>query len=256
MSGDVQLIDSGDGSIGRLVRTASALFARADFAPAALVGGLAVTIRLATAHRATVDVDTVAEGEGPRDLALRYLGDVDAAQTDRIEIDGVKVDVMATWPLPTTADELPEKDSDRLFVLGHRWALDTATPVTVEVLDQDGVTVTQVGVLSVATVPALIACKLHAIGDRRGASASKQESDALDLVRLIGAVVRSVDNIESLDGAPFDLSALVVQQVERWFVADSLRTARLAGAAAASGRFEPADLSALGRLFVDGLAAR
>lgn len=256
MSGDVQLIDSGDGSIGRLVRTASALFARPDFAPTALVGGLAVTIRLATAHRATVDVDTVAEGEGPRNLALRYLGDASAASTHRIEIDGVKVDVMATWPLPTKADELPEEDSDRLFVLGHRWALETATGVTVDVLDQDGVAVTQSIELPVATVPALIACKLHAIGDRRGASTSKQESDALDLVRLVGAVARSDGELGSLADAPFDLSALVERQVERWFIAERLRTARLAGSATVGrDRVDATEISLLGHLFVDRLGA-
>ena len=251
----MQLIDSGNGSIGRLVRTASALFARPDFAPTALVGGLAVTIRLATAHRATVDVDTVAEGEGPRGLALRYLGDAGAASTDRIEIDGVKVDVMATWPLPTTADELPEKDSDRLFVLGHRWALETATPVTVEVLQQDGVTATQSIALPVATVPALIACKLHAIGDRRGASASKQESDALDLVRLVGDLVRSVQSGEPFAEAPFDLQMLVIQQIERRFIGEALRTARLVGSATAGGPpFDANSISTLGRLFIDQVA--
>ena len=249
MSGDVRLIDSGDGSIGRLVRTASALFARPDFAPTALVGGLAVTFRLATAHRATVDVDTVAEGEGPRGLALRYLGDAGAASTDRIEIDGVMVDVMATWPLPATADELPEKDADRLFVLGHRWALETATPVSGDVIEQDGVTVTQSIVLPVATVPALVACKLHAIGDRRGASASKQESDAFDLVRLIGEIVRTPSGTNPYARAPFDLSELVISQIADWLLRNSLRTARLARSAGADW-IEPSDIDALGRLFL------
>ncbi len=72
MSGDVALVDSGDGAISRLVRTASTLVASPDFRPTALVGGLAVTVRRATGHRATNDVDTVSEGEGPRDLALPY----------------------------------------------------------------------------------------------------------------------------------------------------------------------------------------
>ena len=250
MSGDVALVDSADGSISHLVRTASSLFSTPDFAPTALVGGLAVTIRLATVHRATVDVDTVAEGEGPRNLALRYLGDIEAATTDRVEIDGVKVDVMATWPLPPTAEELPEEAADRLFVLGHRWALETATRVAVDVLQQDGATVATSGVLTVATVPALIACKLHAISDRRGSSAPKRESDALDLVRLIGEVIRSNETVDPFASAPFDLTKLVAHQVDHWFIGASLRLARLAGSAS-SDRLEPADVSALGRLFVD-----
>ena len=63
MSGDVTLIEAGDGGITRLVRTAATLFARPGFGPAALVGGLAVTVRLATVHRATNDVDAVSDGE-------------------------------------------------------------------------------------------------------------------------------------------------------------------------------------------------
>lgn len=255
MSGDVALIDSGDGAVSRLVRTASTLFARADFKPTALIGGLAVTIRLATVHRATNDVDTVSGGDEPRNLALQYLGDAKAAAIDRIEIDGVKVDVIATEPLPEQSDGLPDGDLDRLFVLGHRWALDDGTPVTVDV-STDGVTVAESGVLIVATAPALIACKLHTIADRRGPDASKQESDALDLLRLVGDVVRSDDGIESLAAAPFDLAALVAGQVERWFINDALRTARLAGSGTAGqDRFDPADVSTLGRLFIDRLSA-
>lgn len=253
MSGDVALVDSGDGAISRLVRTASTLFASPDFRPTALVGGLAVTVRVATVHRATNDVDTVSEGEGPRDLALQYLGDADAAAANRIEIDGVKVDVMATWPLPTTRAELPDVDLDRLFVLGHRWALDTGTALTVDVLDE-AATVVESGSLTVATTPALVACKLHAISDRRGSASTKQASDALDLFRLVGDLIRSDADVDALRGAPFDLAALVADQIRRWFVDDSLRTARLASAGTAgSDRVDPADVATLGRLLTDQL---
>jgi hypothetical protein len=114
------LVDTADGAVLRLIRVAGALFARPDFAPAALVGGLAVTVRLATAHRVTNDVDAVADGDRPREAALDYVGD--AAPGVRIEIDGVKVDVMATAPLPPRMADLPDGEIDRLFVLGHRWA--------------------------------------------------------------------------------------------------------------------------------------
>ena len=123
MSGDVALIDIDDGAVSRLVRTATTLFDTPRFQPAALVGGLAVTIRLATVHRATNDVDTVSEGAGPRDLALQYLGDRDAAEENRIEVDGVKVDVMETWPLPDNSGDLPDDDLDRcsLSATDGRW---------------------------------------------------------------------------------------------------------------------------------------
>ena len=254
MSGDVALVDSGDGAVSRLVTTAATLFESPTFRPTALVGGLAVTIRLATVHRATNDVDTVSEGEGPRDLALQYLGDADAATEDRIEIGGVKVDVMATWPLPSSSDELPDDDLDRLFVLGHRWALDTATPLVVDVVSTESEPVIRSGTLAVATAPALVACKLHAIADRRGAALTKQESDALDLVRLVGDLVRQPDTTEMLRAAPFDLDDLVAGQLERWFVTDALRTARLAGIGTGTpGSVDAAAVSTAGRLLLDQL---
>lgn len=253
MSGDVALIDSGDGAISRLLGVATTLLETPRFQPAALVGGLAVTVRLATVHRATNDVDTVSEGDGPRDLALQYLGDRDAAEANRIEVDGVKVDVMATWPLPDHSDDLPDADLDRLFVVGHRWALDSATPVGIDVVSSDGA-VLETGTLTVATVPALVACKLHAIADRKGPSRSKRESDALDLVRLTGDLIRSDESVRSLRSAPFDLASLVAAEVERWFINDALRTARLANAASAvQARLDAVEISTAGRLLIDQL---
>lgn len=258
MSGDVILIDTGDGAISRLVRTAATLFARPGFAPAALVGGLAVTMRLATVHRATNDVDTVTDGEGPRQLALEYLGDIDALEADRIDIDGVKVDVMSTSPLPTDAVDLPDGDLDRLFVLGHRWALETAVPLTVRVVTAAGASLSDPATLNVATTPALVACKFHAIADRRDARSQKRESDALDLVRLVGDLVRAPGSAAQFASAPFDLTALVSSQVERWFVDDALRTTRLINLSAGAGdpTVNPGDISTIGELFVEIFRSR
>lgn len=253
MSGEVALIDSGDGAISQLIRTATTLFNSPRFHPAALVGGLAVTVRLASVHRATNDIDTVSEGQGPRDLALQYLGDRDAAEANRIEVEGVTVDVMATWPLPDHSDELPEVDLDRLFVVGHRWALDSATPVVIDAVSPDGA-VLESGEVIVATVPALIACKLHAIADRKGPSTSKRESDALDLVRLTTDLIRSADGVQALRSAPFDLASLVAAEIERWFVHDALRTARLANEASAiHTRVDASEVATVGQLLLDQL---
>lgn len=258
VSGDVTLIDGGDGAVSRLVSTASTLFARPAFAPAALVGGLAVTMRLATVHRATNDVDTVSDGEGPRAVALEYVGDRDAGASDRVEIDGVKVDVMTTETLPTSFAELPEGDLDRLFVLGHRWALETAERLTVRVVSPDGSAVGEPASLVVATAPALVACKFHAIVDRRDARAHKRESDAIDLFRLLGDLVRVRRLANEFSSAPFDLTALVSAQVERWFIEGAIRTARLMNLSAAAGdaRLDSIDVSTIGRLFITGLNGR
>ncbi len=175
------------------------------------------------------------------------------AEENRIEIDGVKVDVMETWPPPDNSGDLPDDDLDRLFVVGHRWALDGATPVAIDAVSPAG-SVVESGTLIVATVPALVACKLHAIADRKGPSLSKRESDALDLVRLSGDLVRSDESVQALRSAPFDLATLVAQ-VERWFMDDALRTARLATAAAVShGQLDSNAVSTVGRLLLEQLS--
>jgi hypothetical protein len=254
VSGEVVLVDSGDGAVLRLVRAAAALFAQPSFRPAALVGGLAVTLRLATAHRATNDVDTVSDGDGPRQAALDYVTDR-GEPGDRIEIDGVEVDVMPTWPL--VADELPDEELPRLFVLAHRWALESAEPLTVRVAGSTG---SEGGPaepvsLDVATAPALVACKFHALADRKEARAPKRESDALDLVRLVGLLVRVGGSAAPLAGSPFDLSELVAAEARRWFVDDATRMARLMrlGEGSADASVDPDDIAALGELFIDRL---
>jgi len=253
VSGEVTLIDGGDQRVARLVHTAAALFARPGFGPAALVGGLAVTVRLATVHRATNDVDVVSGGEGPERMVLEYLGDRDAAGTRRRMIDGIKVDVISTEPLPDAASDLPDEDGPRLFVLGHRWALESAESAEIRVASQAGTQVVAGARLAVATAPALLACKLHAISDRSAARPEKQESDATDLVRLVSDLVGVPRLDEQFATAPFDLPALVDREVRRWFIEDSLRMARLVNVDG-SGRVEPATIAALGRLFGERLA--
>jgi hypothetical protein len=255
VSGEVVLVDSGDGAVLRLVRAAAALFAQPSFRPAALVGGLAVTMRLATAHRATNDVDTVADGDGPRQAALDYVTDR-GEPGDRIEVDGVKVDVMPTWPL--VADELPDEELPRLFVLAHRWALESAEPLTVQVTGWEGGPAEPLS-LDVATAPALVACKFHALADRKEARAQKRESDALDLVRLVGSLVRVRVRVggsaEPLAGSPFDLAELVAAESRRWFLDDATRMARLVrlGDGSADATVDPDDIAALGELFIERL---
>ena len=253
MSGEVVLVDTSDRAISRLVRTAATLFERPGFAPAALVGGLAVTMRLATVHRATNDVDTVSDGEGARRDALEYVGGGQWPDSRRIEIGGVKVDVLETSPLPADATDLPEDDLDRLFVLGHRWALETAEPLEVRVVTEGDPA--HPSALVVATAPALVACKFHAIADRRDARSEKRESDALDLVRLIGDLVRAPALTDQFASAPFDLSELVSSQVDRWLVEGATRTAGLVRMSDGTGRatMEPEEIATLGGLFVESL---
>jgi hypothetical protein len=105
--------------------------------------------------------------------------------------------------------------------------------------------------LRVATTPALVACKFHALADRRGTSAEKRESDAVDLVRLVSDLLRDPEAIRALAASPFDLSALVAAQVQRWFADDALRTAHLAHLG--GFEIEPAEVATLGTLFLTSI---
>lgn len=107
----------------------------------------------------------------------------------------------------------------------------------------------------VAVAPALVACKFHAIADRRDARREKRESDALDLVRLIGDLVRGREVAEQFAEAPFDLTALVVSQTQRWLIEDATHTARLITMSAGGGDtgMSPEDIRTIGELFVEML---
>ena len=96
---------------------------------AALIGGLAVTARVAstTGYRATNDVDFVTADDAPPTFleVITARHQVDAP----IVIDGIKVDVIPTYDV-TEGDLTDIDDGPRLFVASHRWALDTAETVT------------------------------------------------------------------------------------------------------------------------------
>ena len=246
MSGDVVLADDDDGAVGRLLDTARRLFDAPGFRPAALIGGLAVTCRIRTVHRATVDVDTVTDGEAPVEHALEYLSD--GTEARRINIDGVKVDALATYPLPEDADDLPDEPENRLFVLAHRWALESAEPLTIRAVGPDDKSVS--ASLTVATAPGLLACKLHAIADRPRSSIDKMESDARDIYRL--ARLLSQTNEAPLADAPFDLAALVADAVTRWLLDDATRTTGLISRSAGPGEASVTrdEIIAAGRLLL------
>lgn len=249
MSGEVELLDDANHSISRLLTTARDLFSSEGFRPAALIGGLAVTCRIGSVHRATTDVDTVTDGEGPREHVIEYLAD--GTETERVLVNGVMVDALTTFPLPPSAGELPDDSHQRLFVLGHRWALDTAEPITVRATRPDGSTVT--ADLTVATTAALLACKLHAIAGRPSASADKKESDARDIYRLTRELAQA--EATAFGDAPFDLTALVGDSVARWLVDDATRTARLINFNAGSGEpiIDRQDLLAAGQVLLGRL---
>lgn len=181
MSGEATVYLAGPAMLP-LIR-ATARLGDADLGGFAVIGGVAVSARLGRAHRATADVDTVVDDDRPPDAldVLHHLTGAtpDATHRHRVYIEGTKVEVIGTGAV-TELDLEGLNDRQIHFVAAHRWALETATPVTL--IGEDGTRAT----VPMARPSALVAMKLHAIQDRRLVGGSdKRGSDAWDIYRLI-----------------------------------------------------------------------
>lgn len=178
----------------------------------AVVGGFAVWTHLGETHRPTLDVDAAAAPAASETLiTLGVPGD----QPHRRTVAGVKLEIIPVDDPAIEAGGLDELgDQERLFVVGHWFAATFAAGRTVRC---DGLSVT----VPVARRLPLIACKLHAWLDRRGAHAEKRGSDGLDIVRLIdtadvGAIIRdSIDAADLLDVVAWAAKTVLIDQAAR-----------------------------------------
>jgi hypothetical protein len=168
----------------------------------ALVGGLAVMVRLGGAHRVTNDLDGVFDNPDEDTAATLVTAGVAQASGDSgIVIDGTKLDVIDTQPLPLVVEEVVSDPGGRLFVCAHRYAYEAATPLVVA---SAGATAT----IRVATPAALIACKAHALRfGRPQRRATKRPGDLFDLYRL--ALDHHDDVLGGLSAAPWELRSQV-----------------------------------------------
>ena len=166
------------------MRAAAAVLATKGLPRVVLVGGLAITTRIALAgqsHRATTDIDLVTAYQEPEPEAFDLLVAAHDAPDPPLVVEGIKVDVIPTAALDEF-DVTGLTDDDRLFLTGHRWAYERAEPVTLTAPDSDLHAVT----MDIALTPGLIATKAHAAGyPRAQRRAEKHASDLLDLYRLI-----------------------------------------------------------------------
>lgn len=165
----------------------------------ALVGGLAVMVRLGGAHRVTNDLDGVFDNPDEDTAASLVTAGVAEAAGDAagIVIDGTKLDVIDTQPLPAVVEDVAPDPGDRLFVCAHRYAYEAATPL---VVGSAGAT----AMIRVATPAALVACKAHALRfGRPQRRATKRPGDLFDLYRL--ALDHHDEVLASLDTAPWHL---------------------------------------------------
>ena len=169
-------------------------------------------------------------------------------------LDGVEVDLVATEPLPVDAADLPDDEGPRNFVLAHRWALESASQLSIAVADRFGSTVTRADLMA-AEPPALLACKFGALAGRPSARQSKRESDARDILELARVLMRDRLLSERYATAPFDLAELVRRNVERWMVDGATSFARLVnlGADASDERVEGSDVADVAALLFAAL---
>lgn len=157
----------------------------------------------------------------------------------RVLIDGIKVEIQATEPIaPRDLDGLTDKQI--LYVGAHRYALESATPVTL-IAESPDVRAT----VLFATPAALVAMKLHAIEDRRPSGGlDKRAGDAWDLYRILLDLDATGAVRDELAAIPLPLRNVVGDATERNVVGDE----RMAAITAE-------ELQALGTPVVTALAA-
>jgi hypothetical protein len=103
----------------------------------------------------------------------------------------VKVDVIEVSD--TELAHLPEDETDRLAVLSHAWAIETAMPLRIRAASPEGAS-TEV-VAHVAEPGPLIAMKLQSIMNR---TVNKERTDLLDIVRLTWITPQVRQHVRSL----------------------------------------------------------
>lgn len=215
----IVLTDDTDGNTARLVRVTARL-AGVGLGPHALIGGLAVMCRLAAVHRATQDVDTVTEATTPSavEVITSSIGAPDPTSPNRVLVDGVRVDVIDTEAFGY--QDLEGIDhGDRLFIVSHRWALDTAGEASITVGQETAH-------IRVATPSALVAMKSGAVLSGRTRAPQKLASDLYDLYRLVLAHDRAGEIAHAFESAPFGLGPLVAQALRARVIEQPERAVR------------------------------
>jgi hypothetical protein len=234
MTADIPTVNLLGDAMGPLVRAARALETD-DIPPFAVIGGVAVAVRLGRVLRATADLDTVTDYRyGPTALEIlkrRDDADYDPADPHTIFLAGTQVqfqDVSAV----TDEDVEDLEPKDLLYVAGHALALERATLVTISASDGGG---SVEATVPVAPTGALVAMKLHAYLDRRSVSGpDKRPGDLWDLYnlllflapdaaqdlssagRLLREVVASIVDEQLIDGAASARTVLRSSNDERY----------------------------------------
>lgn len=149
MSGEpvALLVSQPSGTLVALVRALAELES-AGLPRHALIGGVAVMVRLSQSHRATQDLDEVVEPSLPTAAVL--IAGPGAVEHRAETAGGVRVDLISVGDRDLRslqASDLPDQDDERLFALAHDFALRSAEPALIRVIDRGG------GILVESTSP-------------------------------------------------------------------------------------------------------
>ncbi len=244
MSGEVVVIQAEIGSVP--YRAISHLATLVPELPGfALIGGLAVIVRLGQAHRATNDIDAVTDNQ---------IGLLDALVADGLDRRGDSVLLDADLKLDVI--DVSQGDADYLPFTTHRFAFDTRSPVEIVVRPTDGAPTS--ATIDVARASALVAVKLgisEGVGRQR--DTRKVGSDAFDVVRLLQRFGPDAlaDELLALGGS--DFVERVSDLAQRHLIEDADRTTAAITRSSVQGvqSIGADQLDLLGRAFTRRLGA-
>jgi hypothetical protein len=206
-----------------LIEAARAVLATPGLPAVALVGGLAVTARVSAAgvvHRATNDIDLVTVSRAPDPEVVELVAAAQGSPDGHhLAVEGVSVDIIPTSAVDD-ADLEGQEDRNRLFLVGHRWAFETAAAELLSVPGGEPLSV------RVATPGGLVTAKSHAVGFPSSVRrATKHGSDLLDVLRLVDLYGADDALAHAVRDAPGDLARIVADICEREILANPVRAA-------------------------------
>lgn len=224
--GRLPAVELAGGSMLAIVQAIPELESRTGRKPT-VIGGLAVLSRLGTAYRATSDLDTAsrrATGDPPQLDVLLAAGAKRAGPAGvwiQTPAGMVQVDIIEVTDAELS--QLPEDETDRLAVLSHAWAIETATPMRIRATSPPDIPDTEV-IVRVAEPGPLIAMKLQSIMNR---PAAKERTDLLDVVRLTLDSAAGPSARAQLHDAGAQLASDASLHAHRWFIERMEQTVRL-----------------------------
>jgi hypothetical protein len=219
----------------------------------ALIGGFAVMVRLATAHRVTEDLDAVTWTEdGTPEAPIALLVEHGATRSrNGVDLGDVHIDLIAVSDYEPA--QLPDDIDDAMFVITHAYGLASATWLMIEARDANDDRATR-ATARVATPAALVAMKLRAMQQRRANVLNKRASDAYDAYRLLAAHDRGGSIARELATAPDGLGAWCVTRARDAFDTNAGQTRRwLATGSPDMASVSVDDLRTVGTIFADVL---